>query len=116
MSLKSKYARQVRWTFGSGYHAAWYPDTPHAIGDYGRMEDGVFVKYGTLRNLGVQYDIDNDTIPSALDINASQGVAITAKASGETNAKLPHIPEASAGLGIDFKSEGSFIISAAEVE
>ncbi len=26
MSLRSKYARQVRQTLGSGYHAAWYPE------------------------------------------------------------------------------------------
>lgn len=115
MSLRSKYARQVRRTFGSGYHAAWYPDTPHAIGAYGRMEDDVFVVYGNLRDIGVKYDIDQDTIPSALELNASSGVAITTKAEGATNAELPHIPQASAGLGIDFKTEGSFTISADQV-
>ncbi|HNS19076.1 MAG TPA: hypothetical protein PKH24_01180 [Sedimentisphaerales bacterium] len=115
MSLRSKYAKQVRNTFGGGYHAAWYPDTPHAIGAYGRMDDDVFVSYGNVSELGVKYDINRDTIPSALEVSASNGVAIATKFKGETNAKLPHIPEASAGLGIEFKSEGSFIISAGEV-
>jgi len=114
MSLRSKYAKQVRRTFGNGYHAAWLPDTPHAIGAYGRMEDEVFVTYGNIRDLGVEYDVDEDTIPSALEINASKGVAITPKVAGETNANLPHIPKASAGLGIEFKAEGSFIIAAEE--
>jgi hypothetical protein len=115
MSLRSKYARQVRRTFGSGYHAAWYPDTPHAIGAYGRMEDDVFVAYGNIHDLGVKYVIDQDTIPSALELNASKGVAITTKIEGETNAELLHIPKASAGLGIEFKNEGSFAISADQV-
>lgn len=115
MSLRSKYAKQVRSTFGSGYHAAWYPDTPHAIGAYGRMEDDVFISYGNVAELGVKYDINRDTIPSALEVNASKGVAITTKFQGETNANLPHIPQASVGLGIEFKSEGSFVITADEV-
>lgn len=115
MSLRSKYARQVRRIFGSGYHAAWYPDTPHAIGAYGRMEDDVFVAFGNIRDLGVQYDIDQDTIPSALELNASKGVAITTKVEGGTNADIPHIPRASAGLGIEFKAEGSFAIAAEQV-
>ncbi|HEY5864385.1 MAG TPA: hypothetical protein VI542_02365 [Candidatus Tectomicrobia bacterium] len=115
MSLRSTYARQVGRTFGSGYHAAWYPDTPHAIGAYGRMEDDVFVAYGNIRDLGVRYDIDQDTIPSALELNASNGIAITTKVAGGTNADLPHIPQASAGLGIEFKAEGSFTIAAEQV-
>jgi hypothetical protein len=115
MSLRSKYAKQVRQTFGSGYHAAWFPDTPHEIGAYGRMEDDVFLAYGNIRDLGVHYDIDQDTIPSALEINASKGVAITTKAKGETNSNLPYIPQAEAGLGIEFKSEGSFAIAAEQV-
>lgn len=46
------------------------------------MEDDVFIAYGNVRDLGVQYDIDQDTIPSALEINASKGVAITTKVAG----------------------------------
>lgn len=115
MSLRSKYARQVRRTFGSGYHAAWYPDTPHAIGTYGLMQEDLFVAYGNIRELGVQYDIDEDEIPSALEINASKGVAITMKVKGGTNAGLPHIPQASVGLGFEFKNKGSFAIAAEQV-
>ena len=115
MSLRSKYARQVRRTFGSGYHAAWYPDTPHALGAYGRMEKDVLIVIGNIKDLGVQYDVDEDTIPSALEISASKGVAITTKAEGATNSGLPHIPQASAGLGIEFKNEGSFAIAAEQV-
>jgi hypothetical protein len=115
MSLRSKYARQVRRTFGKGYHAAWFPDTPHALGAYGRIEDDVFIAHGNISDLGVQYQIDKDTIPSALECNASKGVAITAKIKGKTNSDLPHIPEASVGLGIDFKGEGSFAFAAEAV-
>ena len=115
MSLRSKYARQVRRTFGSGYHAAWFPDTSRTIGDYGRMDDDVFIAHGNISDLGVQYNIDLDTIPSALAINASEGVAITTKMKGVTNSALPHIPQASVGLGIEFKSEGTFAIMAEEV-
>jgi hypothetical protein len=115
MSLRSKYAKQVHSTLGSGYHAAWYPDTPHTVGTYGRMEDDVFMPYGNVVDLGVKYDIDPDITPSALQITASESVSITTKLQGETNANLPHIPQASVGLGIDFKSEGSFVITADEV-
>jgi hypothetical protein len=115
MSLRSKYASQVRRTFGSGYHAAWLPDTPHKLGSYGRMEDDVFVSFGNIRELGVPYSIDEDKIPSSLEVNASKGVAITAKGAGEINPRLPHLPQATAGMGIEFNSEGGFTISAKEV-
>ena len=103
MSLRSKYAKQVRRTFGSGYHAAWYPDTPHALGAYGRMVDDVFIARGNIRELGVAYSIEKDPIPSHLELNASEGVAITTKAEGVTNAELPHIPQAGE-LSIFFSS------------
>jgi hypothetical protein len=115
MSLRSAYAKQVRQTFGPGYHAAWFPDTSHKIGTYGRMVDDVFMPCGNLQELGVTYTTDIDTIPSALNITSSKGVAITTKLQGETNQNLPNIPQASAGIGIEFKSEGSFILAAEEV-
>jgi len=115
MSLRSKYASQVKRTFGSGYHAAWYPDTPHKLGAYGRMEDDVFVSFGNIKDLGVPYSIDVDKIPSALEVSASKGVAITAKGKGEVNPNLPHIPQGAAGMGIQFNSEGGFTLAAKEV-
>ena len=115
MSLRSKYAREVLGTFGSGYHANWFPDTPCPLGTYGRIEDDVLIAYGNLRDLGVNYDIDNDKIPSALAINGSRNVSITSKLAGSASAALPHIPEASVGLGMEFGSEGAFAIAAEEV-
>jgi len=105
----------LRHTFGSGYHAAWFPDTPHEIGAYGYLEDDVFVARGNIRDLKIQFEIDIDNIPSALELNSNQGVSFAVKAKGETNPDLPHIPKASAGLGIGFKSDGSFVMAAEEV-
>lgn len=100
---------------GSGYHAAWLPTTPHELGAYGRMEEDVLRVSGNLRDLGVHYEVDLDTIPDKLELSSCKGVAITTKAKGEINTGLPHIPEAAIGLGIEFQSEGSFIISSEEV-
>src|SRR5262249_45169159 len=44
-----------------------------------------------------------------------KGIAITTKLAGSTKAELPHIPQASVGLGIEFKNEGSFAIAAEQV-
>lgn len=115
MSLRSKYAREVLGTFGSGYHANWFPDTRCLLGTYGRIEDDVLIAYGNLRDLGINYDIDKDAIPSALAINGSRNVSVTSKLQGSANADLPHIPQASVGLGMEFGSEGSFAIAAEEV-
>lgn len=115
MSLRSKYAREVLGTFGRGYHANWFPDTPCPLGTYGRIEDDVLIAYGNLRDIGIRYDIDHDTIPSALEINVSGNVSIASKLQGTSNANLPHIPEASVGLGMEFASAGSFAIAAEEV-
>jgi len=79
------------------------------------MEDDIFIARGNIRELGVGYNIDQDTIPSTLELNASKGVAITTKVKGVTNADLPHIPQASVGIGIQFKAEGSFLIAAEKV-
>lgn len=121
MSLRSKYARAVRETLGGGYHASWFPDTKHEIGVFGRMVDDVFVSHGDLQSLcrdvgiDIEIEVEEDTVPSKLDVSSSKGVGVTIKVEGSVNPSLPHIPEALAGVGIDFASEGAFTISAAQV-
>ena len=121
MSLRSKYAKSVRQTLGAGYHASWYPDTRHMIGSFGRMVDDVFVSHGDIRDLAreadvdIEVEIDDDTVASTLELSSSKGVAVTMKAQGKADPTLPHIPEASVGLGIEFRAEGAFTISAGEV-
>ncbi len=115
MSIQQKYARQVRHAFGQGYHAAWYPDRDLKIGDYGRMEGGVFNSRGNLSDFGIHIDLDVDESASKLEINLSKHVSISVKAAGETNAFLPSVPKAEAGIALEFEREGAFAIAAENV-
>ena len=110
-SLAQLYAAEIRRHLG-GYHAAWLPDTALRLGDVGVFQDGVFVRQGDLSHFGVEFAARPDSSPSRLDYTASNSVQVTFKASGETNAALPSIPVAQAGVGFSFAHAGEFALRA----
>ena len=112
-SLAQLYAAEIRRHLG-GYHAAWLPDAALRLGDVGILQDGVFVRQGDLSHFGVEFAARPDSSPSRLDYTASDSVQVTFKASGETNAALPSLPVAQAGVGFAFQRAGEFALRAEE--
>lgn len=49
--LAARYAKELRSAFG--LWPAWLPDNRVEIGDYGRLDHGVFIRAGNLRDVGV---------------------------------------------------------------
>lgn len=70
-SLAARYSKELRRRFG--LWPTWLPDSPLAVGDFGRVEKGVFVREGSTRDLGIAIEI---TAPQAFSdqLFTSQGV------------------------------------------
>ena len=66
-------------------------------------------------DLGVTVKTIDDPDPATLTLTASKETAIKLKASGETNADLPSVPQAKGGMSIEFSKSGAFLFAAEKV-
>ena len=96
------------------YWAAWLPTTKFQIGDVGILNGKYFEKIGSLKELKIDFKIEEDTSPSPIEIVSESGVSINFKIAGETNTAFPNIPAAEAGVKFKFGSAGAFAISCPE--
>lgn len=97
------------------YFGQWFPNSVIELGTVGEVEDGyLFRPKTTLEKLGVPFSIKEDASPSPLNLVSSEGAKIIHKLSGTLNRELPSIPEASAGLAVEFTKCGAFVIKARE--
>jgi hypothetical protein len=91
-------------------HAAWVPVTnTFALGDYGVISDGVFVKMGNIAEYGVTFTTAAGA-PARLRFR-SDGVRVTKFLAG---AEVPSIPQVDleASIRIEFSTADSFYIDA----
>jgi hypothetical protein len=70
-SLVKSYSRELRRRFG--LWPTWLPDAKIAAGDYGRVEKGVFVREGSVTELGVMLELGESRSTSD-QLFASEGV------------------------------------------
>ncbi len=99
------------------YFAHWLPSSSIEIGTVGEVVDDYFFRpVSTLADLGISFSPDKDIVPdtssSPIDLVSSKSVSLAFKLAGEVNPAMPNIPKGKAGLGIEFSSEGAFIIKA----
>ncbi|MBM2618817.1 hypothetical protein JIG36_24975 [Actinoplanes sp. LDG1-06] len=91
-------------------HAAWMPVTnTFALGDYGVISDGVFVKMGNIAEYGVTFAPATGA-PTKLRFR-SDGTRVTRFLAG---AEVPNIPQVDleASIRIEFSTKDSFYIDA----
>ncbi|MBU2669651.1 hypothetical protein KOI35_39685 [Actinoplanes bogorensis] len=91
-------------------HAAWMPVTnTFALGDYGVISDGVFVKMGNIKEYGVSFTAGAGA-PTRMRFR-SDGTRVTRFVAG---AEVPNIPQVDleASIRIEFSTEDSFYIDA----
>lgn len=105
------YSKGIKRTL-KNYWAAWLPSTRFQLGDIGILNGYYFEKIGSLRELNIQFEIDEDSDSSPLEIVSESNVSFTMKLAGELNKAFSHVPQANAGLKIDFGAQGAFIVQA----
>lgn len=96
------------------YFAAWLPTSQFALGDVGVLDGNLFQRLTSLTDLGIAFDELPAANSSELDVVSGDGVSISFKIAGETNAAVPTVPKAAAGIGVEFGREGAFVIKATE--
>jgi hypothetical protein len=92
------------------YWAAWLPTTKFELGDIGILNGHYFQKVSSLASLEIPFDTTADGSPSPIELVSTSGVSIKVKIAGETNEAFASVPKGSAGLKIDFGSEGAFVV------
>lgn len=98
----------------ANHEANYPPTTPIAIGDFGEMQNGFFVRLGNIKNsFGLDYSILGDDDPTYEQFKSDASVEVNFRAKGDIAAG--GIPVAKAQIELKFSSEKSFFFSSAEV-
>jgi hypothetical protein len=93
------------------YRATWLPGTPVALGDVGILDKGVLVPQTSLPRLGVDFEVQTDTVPDGtLDYQSANEVSIAIKAAGELNKRFNALAEADAGALVEFTDADSVLL------
>lgn len=97
------------------FFAAWPPNEPRQLGDIGTLVGNIFVQIKDLESLNKNliFKIRDNRNPTPIDLVSETGVTLVFKAMGELNQTLlPNVSQAEAGLSIEFKRKGGFILQA----
>lgn len=94
------------------HYAAWLPNEPLELGDVGVLDKKLFTRVTSLGDLNIPFEIREDPNFTPLDIVSHSDVSMVFKAAGAVNPKLPSIPEAKAGIGVEFGKKGAFVVKA----
>lgn len=101
------------------YFAAWLPNTVLKLGTVGVLHDRYFFDpKSSLAKMGFDFDpenpdhIEKDLDASPVKLSSGRTSKQTFKVSGEVSTTAPHIPQAKAGISLEFGAEGAFVIEA----
>ncbi len=94
----------------AGYRPTWEPNKPLKIGDVGKLENNVFVKWDSLEKLGIPMEVEKDVQEGALfDLSTENGIEVRTKAKGQVDPGIPSLGEMDAGFGVEFKKENAIL-------
>jgi hypothetical protein len=97
------------------FFAAWPPDEALALGDVGLLDNNLFIRIKNIQapELNISFVTREPTSRGMLDLMSDSGVSVAVKAAGESShTLLPNVPEAEAGMSIQFTKQGAFILKA----
>jgi hypothetical protein len=110
MAIASKlYVKSIYERFS--YLATWLPNAKLKLGDVGIREGEYFKRMSSLKVLGVSFKVRSGTSYADFTYTSQSGVKLKTKAAGEMIAGTT-LPNAQAGLLIDFSKEGAFLFQA----
>ena len=110
MRTSKKYTRELKKQFG--YLATWLPSTPLALGDIGILRKNQFIKISNLEDLGISFEVEEDTTKADIEYNSQGSVSITAKASGTIAPKDSMLKQVDTGLTVAFSRKNSIVFKA----
>ncbi len=105
-SLAAEYCEQVHRHF-KVVHATFLPNAKGMLGDFGALDDDVFVRLGNIRDLGLTFDVRVGTAKSNPDFSSAGSVEFIFTAGGTVAGVV-------ASLEINFSSKHAVVFNAAE--
>ena len=95
------------------YFAQWLPNTTIELGTVGVLNGHVFIPKTSLAEQGIT-GIGEVADPSStpLDIQSHKDVKVTLKLAGQVSTGAPSIPQANAGVVVEFGHQGAYVIKA----
>ena len=109
-NIKQSYKKQISNTFN--YRATWAPSRPMTVGQIGKLQDGVFMPYTTLQDLGIPVQVNTKESEDTLDYSSSGGVSVNFKVAGDAvPAGATSLTQADAGIVIKFSRENALVFN-----
>lgn len=103
------------------YYAAWLPNDVLELGDVGVLTGGGWLQRGNLfrqetnlKDLGISFNAQSNKASTPINLASNSGVSISFKAAGELSSLAPSIPQAQAGVMVEFSVEGAFVFKASD--
>jgi hypothetical protein len=110
MSAWDQYISEMQKHFD--YLANWTPGYPLALGDVGVINHGMFRRITSLEQLGVSFDVREDSTPETQKYASARGVSVTFKGAGRLPVAGSVLTEAEAGFTVDFSSKHATLYEA----
>lgn len=98
--------------YGPGWTPNWPPSTEASLGGVGVIENCVFVRRTSLKNLRIRFETLAAKKRHSLEYQTARGVTVTTKVSGEARPDFSRLGTAAAGLRVDFSKEGALVLAA----
>jgi hypothetical protein len=92
--------------------ATWLPNEKLKLGDVGVLDGRLFTRVTSLAALTIAFQERPDTDATPIDYVSESGVTMYFKAAGEASTDMPSVPQAKAGIGVDFSAAGAFVFKA----
>ncbi|WP_430412848.1 hypothetical protein [Kordia sp.] len=111
MKISKKYTRELYRNFK--YLATWEPNVPLELGDIGVLKGKEFTRIGNIKSdLGIDFEVREDTTPGSVKYVSKSGVSFTAKASGTVPPTGSTLEKTDLGFNISFSKEKAIFFEA----
>lgn len=107
--VKRQYIKEIKNQ--QGYHVAWHPGVPLALGDIGTFDsDGGFRHHSNVKNLKIGFDVISDKTGSDINYESSSGVETIVTTHGRVPDCGSVLQQGEAGVMVKFSKAGSILL------
>lgn len=110
MKTVKKYTNELYKQFH--YFATWLPGVPLELGAIGIFKNNEFTAVSSLKNEGIEFDIEDDITKSDLEHATNGAVTITTKLSGTLPAAGSVLADVDAGFTVEFSQQNAILFKA----